>query len=200
MQHKISAHKVFFGYFMAICGTLRSEPTKEGSQMENSEILETEGGNAMPAETERSHVVRIHIDQEPHHSPNSTTGTALYALGKVEAGFELFREVTGDKEDPDVLDGPETIHLKEDQHFHTGERKTYTIYVNGQPKVVATKTVTYEQIVALAFPNPHTGQNMLYTVGYEDGPHQNPSGSLMPGGKVRVKDGMIFNVTPTDKS
>jgi hypothetical protein len=154
----------------------------------------------MPTETEHSHEVRIHIDQEPRHSPNPTTGLALYVLGKVQPGLELFREVTGDREDPEVPNALETIHLKEDEHFHSGKPKNYRIYVNGQEKVVTTKFVTYVEIVALAFPNPPTGPNVLYTVGYEDGPHQNPSGSLMPGGKVRVKDGMIFDVTPTDKS
>ena len=154
----------------------------------------------MLIETEHSHEVRIHINQVLHHSPDPTTGAALYVLGKVEAGLELFREVSGDREDPEVANGPETIHLKEDEHFHSGKPKTYRIYVNGQEKVVTSKIVTYEQIVALAFPNPPTGQNMRYTVGYEDGPHQNASGSLMPCGKVRVKDGMIFDVTPTDKS
>ena len=72
--------------------------------------------------------------------------------------------------------------------------------MNGQAEDVTTKTVTYAEIVALAFPSPITGPNIIYTVGYEDGPHQNPSGSLIPGGKVKVKDGMIFDVTPTDKS
>jgi hypothetical protein len=152
------------------------------------------------SEHEHKHEVVIFIDQHTYHSPNPTTGAALYALGKVEPGLELFREVTGDKEDPEVPNGPETVHLKEDEHFHSGKPKTYTIYVNGQEKTVTTKTVTYEQIVKLAFPNPIIGQNIIYTVGYEDGPHKNPSGSLMRGGKVYVKDGMIFDVTPTDKS
>lgn len=152
------------------------------------------------AEQEHKHEVKIFIDQNSYHSSNPTTGAALYALGKVEAGLELFREVTGDREDPEVLNGPEPVHMKEDEHFHSGKPKTYTIYVNGQAKTVLTKTMTYEQMVKLAFPSPVTGQNIIYTVGYEDGPHKNPSGSLMPGGKVRVKDGMIFDVTPTDKS
>jgi len=152
------------------------------------------------SEHEHKHEVKIFIDQHTYHSPNPTTGAALYTLGKVEPGLELFREVTGDREDPEVPNGPETVHLKEDEHFHSGKPKTYTIYVNGQEKTVTTKTVTYEQIVKLAFPNPIIGQNIIYTVGYEDGPHKNQSGSLMPGGKVYVKDGMIFDVTPTDKS
>lgn len=149
---------------------------------------------------EHEHERKIFIDQQEYRSPNPTTGVALYVLGKVQPGMELFREVTGNREDPEVPNGPEVIHLKEDEHFHSGKPKVYHIVVNGQQKTVATKTVTYEEIVALAFPNPITGPNIIYTVGYEDGPHQNPSGSLMPGGKVKVKDGMIFDVTPTDKS
>jgi hypothetical protein len=144
--------------------------------------------------------VKIFIDQQSYHSATPTKGAALYELGKVQPGIELFREVTGDREDPEVPNGPEVIHLKEDEHFHSGKPKVYHIIVNGQQKTVTTKTVTYAEIVALAFPNPITGPNIIYTVGYEDGPHQNPSGSLMPGGKVKVKDGMIFDVTPTDKS
>jgi len=152
------------------------------------------------SEHEHTHEVKIFIDQQAYHSPNPTTGAALYALGKVEPGLDLFREVTGDREDPEVPEGSEPVHLKGDEHFHSGKAKTYRIIVNGQEKTVPTKTVSYEQIVTLAFPNPVTGPNIIYTVGYEDGPHKNPSGSLMPGGKVRVKDGMIFDVTPTDKS
>lgn len=60
----------------------------------------------MPTETEHSNEARIHIDQEPRHSPNPTTGAALYLLGKVQPGLELFREVTGDREDPEVTNGP----------------------------------------------------------------------------------------------
>jgi hypothetical protein len=72
--------------------------------------------------------------------------------------------------------------------------------VIGEQKSVTTKIVTFEQIVALAFPTPAAGQNILYTVSYEDGPPANPMGALVAGGKVKVKDGMVFNVTPTDKS
>ena len=65
--------------------------------------------------------VRVHIDDTRHHSPNPTTGEALYALGRVKAGFVLYREVGGNQEDPVVPNGPEKIHLKQDQHFHSGE-------------------------------------------------------------------------------
>lgn len=144
--------------------------------------------------------VRIHIDQHPYESPDPTTGTALYALGRVASGLELYREVTGDREDQAVENGPEVIHLREDEHFHSGPRKTYTIYVNGQKKTVDRKTLTFAEVVALAYPSPPTGDNILYTVSYEDGPHSNPQGSLKEGESVKIKNGMIFNVSATDKS
>jgi hypothetical protein len=37
-------------------------------------------------------------------------------------------------------------------------------------------------------------------VTYRHGPHQNPKGDLLPGAVVKIKGGMIFNVTQTDKS
>jgi len=146
--------------------------------------------------------VRIHIDQKPYESPNPTTGEALYMLGHVQPGYELFREVRGDKEDPVVPDESEPIHLRDDEHFHSGpaQPRKFAIIVNGQRKVVTTRTVTFDEIVRLAYPTPPAGANILYTVSYEDGPRANPQGSLKEGQTVKVKDGMIFNVTATDRS
>jgi len=146
--------------------------------------------------------VRIHIDQKQHDSPNPTTGEALYRLGNVAPGLELYREVSGDKEDPPIENGPEMVHLREDEHFHSGpaQSKEFTIFVNGQKKVVNSKKLSFNEIVALAFNPVPTGPNILFTITYEDGPHANPSGTLMEGGTVKIKEGMVFNVTPTDKS
>jgi hypothetical protein len=146
--------------------------------------------------------VRIHIDEKPYESPNPTTGDALYKLGHVQAGFDLFREVKGDKEDPIVENDDEPLHLREDEHFHSGpaQPRKFTIIVNGQKKVVTKKIATFDEIVKLAFPSPLAGANILYTVSYEDGPRVNPQGSLKEGQSVKVKNGMIFNVTATDKS
>lgn len=65
--------------------------------------------------------VRVHIDQHPRHSPNPTTGAALYALGHVRHGYELFREVEGDREDTPIRHDETPVHLKEDEHFHSAE-------------------------------------------------------------------------------
>ena len=55
-------------------------------------------------------------------------------------------------------------------------------------------------IVALAFENPPTGENIEITIAYRDGPGQNKEGTLQPAGTVHIKKDMIFDVTATDKS
>lgn len=81
-----------------------------------------------------------------------------------------------------------------------GGHSTTTIIVNTREKQVEGKAVTYDQIVALAFENPPTGENIEITIAYRDGPGQNKEGTLQPGDTVRIKKDMIFDVTATDKS
>jgi Multiubiquitin len=145
------------------------------------------------------HEVRIHVDQEPYKSPNPTTGEALYKLGDVKNHHELYREVGGDHEDKPIPNDGEKIHLKEDEHFHTGP-KDFTIIVNTRKKTVTQKKLTFNEVVALAFHPVPTGPNIMFTVTYRHGPHANPEGSMMEGTTVKIKDGMIFDVTQTDKS
>ncbi|MGA8148277.1 MAG: multiubiquitin domain-containing protein [Gallionellaceae bacterium] len=151
---------------------------------------------------ETKHHVRIHINQQPHESPSPTTGEALYLLGKVQPGLELYREVGGDKEDQVVPNGLEIVHLKEDEHFHSGspEVRHFDIFVNGKKKTVTTRELSFNEVVALAFNPVPTGPNIMFTITYRHGPHTNPEGNLREGGAVEIKEGMIFNVTSTDKS
>jgi hypothetical protein len=67
------------------------------------------------------HEVRIHIDRKPYVSPRETTHAALYALGHVPAGYELFLEVRGDEEDRPIPNDQHRIELKEDEHFYSAQ-------------------------------------------------------------------------------
>lgn len=77
---------------------------------------------------------------------------------------------------------------------------TTTIIVNARRKEVAGHTVTFEQVVELAFDPVPSGPNYEFTVSYRNGPPANPQGNLYPGQSVRIKEGMRFNATVTDKS
>lgn len=77
--------------------------------------------------------------------------------------------------------------------------KAITIVVNGREHKVEKGAISFEEVVALAFPND-TGGQIVYTVTYRRGHPDKPEGTLAPGQSVKIKDGMIFNVTRTDKS
>lgn len=79
-----------------------------------------------------------------------------------------------------------------------GQNKTVTIVVNGRPRVVTGKTVSYEEIVKLAFPDDPSNQDIDFTVAYAN-PH-GKDGELVAGQEVHVKEGMVFNVTKTNRS
>ncbi|WP_265277362.1 multiubiquitin domain-containing protein [Nostoc sp. KVJ3] len=143
--------------------------------------------------------VRVHIDRRQHESPNPTTGSALYRLGDIPHGFELFREVEGNQEDKAIPNDGNEIHLREDEHFYSAVPE-FKIIVNGEQKVVHKDVLTFQEVVALAFNPLPQGANILIKVKYEHGPHVNHEGSLQPGGEVRIKSGMRFHVTATNQS
>jgi hypothetical protein len=147
-----------------------------------------------------AHAVRIHIDEHRRESPNPTTGAALYALGQIAAGMVLYREVEGDHEDPEIPNDPSPIHLKEDEHFHSGKprQKGIQIYVNTKPVRWDQPRISYDELVKLAFPEGPTGGNILYTITWTKPDWQ--EGVVLPGQSVKVVEEMAFDVRNTDKS
>ena len=82
------------------------------------------------------------------------------------------------------------------EHRHD---ETYDITLNGRARSVTQDELSFEQAIALAFPDPPTGPQVMFTVAYRRA-EGNESGSLTAGTSVKLKEGMIFDVTATDKS
>jgi hypothetical protein len=75
-----------------------------------------------------------------------------------------------------------------------------TIIVNTRKhNVPKNEGISFEAVVALAYPSAPAGENVEFTVMYQRG-EGNKDGTLIPRQSVKVKGGMIFDVTPTDKS
>jgi multiubiquitin len=82
----------------------------------------------------------------------------------------------------------------------TEKEREVTIIVNGRPKHWVEPEISYEQLVKIAnLPLP-PGPNPGFTITYHEGPPHHPEGTLTEGHSVKVVNGMIFNVTPTNKS
>lgn len=150
------------------------------------------------AEHEKHGEVRIHIDHHEYESKNPTTGKALYKLADIPAHRELFRVAKGDHEDEAIPRDDHKVELKKDDHFYS--QKEIVIVVNGKKRDVVETNLSFDDLVKLAFENPPYGPNTLFTITYRNGPKKNPEGTLTTGHSVRIKKGMIFNVTATDKS
>jgi hypothetical protein len=79
--------------------------------------------------------------------------------------------------------------------------QTDTIIVNTREHTVEkNKEISFEEVVSLAYDgNPPTGPYIEFSVMYRRG-QGNKDGSLIAGQTVKVKDGMVFNVSATDRS
>lgn len=105
----------------------------------------------------------------------------------------------GDKrlKDDDVVDlsepGVERFKLRKK------EPEKATIWVNQEEHAFAKDKISYDEVIAL-YLNDGGSQSTQYLVKYSRGHSSDASGTLAPGSKVKVKDGMRFRVSGTGES
>ena len=130
------------------------------------------------------------------------TGDEIKKLGGIPAEDEIFLAIKKPWEDESIPNDKQVnLARPEIEHFYSKDKDfKIALVVNGRPKQWTEKTITFEQVVILAFGSYDPNPDKVYTVTYDKGPHENPEGSMVKGDKVLVKDKMIFNATATDKS
>ena len=79
-------------------------------------------------------------------------------------------------------------------------KKTVTIIVEGTPHEWPKDEITYAEVVTLEVPDYAQHPEITYSVKYKNGHGNKPEGILAPGASVKVKEGMIFSVSPTNQS
>lgn len=79
-------------------------------------------------------------------------------------------------------------------------KKMVTIYVEGAPHEWPKGEITYAEVVTLEVPDYPQHPEITYSVKYKKGDGNKPEGILAPGESVKVKEGMIFNVSETGQS
>lgn len=85
------------------------------------------------------------------------------------------------------------------EHGNGQDRRRFEIIVNARPRPWDEETISFSQVVDLAFPPPYKDTE-FFTVQYSHGPKENPQGTLIEGQSAKVKGGMRFDVTRTDRS
>lgn len=80
------------------------------------------------------------------------------------------------------------------------KEKLVTIIVEATPHEWPKGTISYDEVVTLEVPNHTSESKTTYSVMYERGHGNKPSGSLYPDSSIKVKEGMIFYVSETGQS
>jgi hypothetical protein len=130
------------------------------------------------------------------------SGTILYGLAKPADGEGVYLELSGNQDR--LVEHQDLIDLTEPgiERFITAPKRppTFEIIVNSRPRTVNARTVTFEQIVQLAFPGQHE-PNVVFSMTYRHAASTPHAGELGSGGSVDVKKkGTVFNVARTVQS
>ncbi|TAM25712.1 MAG: hypothetical protein EPN62_03350 [Candidimonas sp.] len=99
-----------------------------------------------------------------------------------------------------VHDTAPAANSQDDSEQGHDTNKVYKIMVNGRPKEVHSKVLTFVDVAKLAFDDAVFNDVTVYTITYKRGEGNKPEGTLVEGESVKVKEGMVFNVKRTDKS
>lgn len=78
--------------------------------------------------------------------------------------------------------------------------KQFKIIVNGTEETVSTETMSFDEVVNLAFPGHPADPNIVFSVTYEKAASKPHEGTLGPGGSVEIKNHTTFDVTQTNRS
>jgi hypothetical protein len=92
------------------------------------------------------------------------------------------------------------MSIQNNPSSESGQKKTVTIIVDGTPHEWPKGEISFVEVVTLEFPDYAQHPEITYSVTYKRGQGQKPEGVLAPGESVKVKDGMIFNVSKTGQS
>ena len=120
-------------------------------------------------------------------------------FGRIHQDREIVLDVDGGRvilDDGDVPLG----HGGAGRIFTRPRQVRTEIVVNTRRKTVEGAQISFEQLVTLAYPTPIQGEGQQFTVQYTRGVEGRPSGTLIETQTVRIRNGMEFDVTPTNRS
>lgn len=149
-------------------------------------------------ETDRDFKLTLNKEELRWGKP-AISGAVLYGLAKPGEGEAVFLEIAGG--DHRLIEPGDLVDLTQPgiEHFITA-KKGYEIIVNSRQRTVPTRTVTFEEIVQLAFPGQHA-PNVIFSMTFRHAASTPHAGELGAGGTVDVKKkGTVFNVTRTVQS
>lgn len=147
--------------------------------------------------------LNFNINKGPHiWYKQYIRGSQIRALGKIDASDAIYLAIERPYENELIADDDKVDLARpgKEHFFSKAVSIDLTIIVNASPKEWKQNTISFEQIVALAFGAINNRPETGYTVTYSRGVEPKPEGTMVRESVVKVKNKMIFDVTATDKS
>jgi hypothetical protein len=141
-------------------------------------------------------------EQEFTSNKQFIKGLQIRKEGRVPTDHQLFLSIPKPWEDELVKDN-EWIDLarRGKEHFYSKAIPTgVVLIVNAREKPWEKRTINFQEVVILAEGEYVDDGLTAYTVTYDNGPKENPEGSMDIGEEVNVKNKMVFNVKRTIRS
>lgn len=119
-------------------------------------------------------------------------------FGGIPDDHELVLDSKGDRSisDNDVV----RLNSKGVERVISRPFQKVCIIVNTREKYIEQRKLSFIELIKLAFPNTVETPDTAYTVSFYKGGGDLPEGTLIEGEKIKLKKGMVFNVSATDKS
>ncbi|WP_420334936.1 multiubiquitin domain-containing protein [Roseibium sp.] len=124
----------------------------------------------------------------------------LRSIGEIPDDQDLYFDSKGDR----VIDDDAVLSLKPKgvERFRSGdpENQTVDVVLNGEVTSIEKGRLSFSDLAKLAFPKLFGQALICFTVSFSRGPKRRREGVLLQGDNIRVVEGMVFNVSATDKS
>jgi hypothetical protein len=115
----------------------------------------------------------------------------------IPAGDRLWLDIVDAPDDPIASDELVVIH---DGIRFFSRPIALKVMVNGRPRTLHSTQLSFEEIVAIAFPDEIPTPDSLHTITYSRAAAPKPNGSLHAGEVLTIKNGTVLSVTSTVKS
>lgn len=128
------------------------------------------------------------------------SGTDIRDLGSIPNNEDVFLLKNNQSDELLIRDNDQINLGQPGNERFVSKLRQYVIIVNAREKNWNELSITFQEIVILAFGSYDNNPNKGYTVTYSEGYEPIPEGTLVFDATVLVKNKMIFDVTATDKS
>jgi hypothetical protein len=127
-------------------------------------------------------------------------GKTIRELGKIPADHDILLKIEQPFKDELVADEEEVDLARPGKEHFISKPVSITLIVNARAKTWGKRTISFEEVVVLAFGSFDPNPNRVYTVTYSGGVHPKPEGTMVKGQIINIKDKTNFDVSATDKS